>query len=95
MHRLTLFICTAEYFLDRSVIKEYDIFHNLPERQKKELAVALDYLEGDNKGGAQRGAKNSGTSHGVLHRIPFLQGLEWYDLIKVCMRLKTVQERTA
>ena len=39
--------------------------------------------------------KATGFSHGMMHRVPFLQSLEWYDLIKVCMRLKTVQVRQA
>ena len=79
-----------DHFAEKSVIKEEDIFHHLPEHQKKELAIALDHIEGDKK------TQNTDSkSHGTLHRVPFLQSLEWYDLIKVCMRLKTVKVRQA
>ena len=66
------------------------VFPDLPMRERKALATALDFIPGTT-------ATRQGMTRtlGLVHRVPFFTSLEWWDVVKVCMKLKPLSHRQA
>eukprot|EP01050_Picozoa_sp_SAG11_P002217 SAG11_NODE_108_length_16386_cov_20.828329_11_plen_462_part_00 len=71
------------WYTEWSAMPNEIIFHDLPEKSKKALATALDYIPGTT--GTRQGVVRT---LGITHRIPFFNNLAWWDVVKICNKLK-------
>eukprot|EP01052_Picozoa_sp_SAG31_P014995 SAG31_NODE_950_length_10811_cov_4.497760_5_plen_735_part_00 len=77
-------------YQEASAIPSHYVLKDLPMREKKALAIALNYIPG-----VTATRQGSVRTLGLTHRIPFFNGLDWWDTCKVCMRLKLISKKQA
>ena len=76
-------------YTENSAIPNSVVLDKLPARERKELAIALDYLPGS---ATQAGVVKTS---GFTHRMSFFQDLSWWDIVIVCQKFKIMQLKQA
>ena len=81
---------SAHYTTKGTVLDEYDIFVQMPEHFREELALYLNYIDQSNGDDPKEDGEGTVGSFGLkaICHLPFFEGLCNLDVILVCSKLK-------